>query len=405
MTELKMPSLGADMDAGTLLEWRVKPGDRVDRGDIVAVVDTQKAAMEIESYGTGIVTELLVAEGEKVPVGTVLATLRDVDETEPPPTSTAEPAQPTVEPEAATGEPKRPAAEPKPAPAAPPARPRTAPAPRLRISPAARLRARELGVDPATVTGSGRSGAITLRDIEAAAGRAAPEPHPARTTSDRAPAIRQAIAATMTRANREIPHYYLATTIDMARATAHLASVNASRPPAERLLPAALLLRAVVVGLTRVPELNGHWVDGELQVSSAIHLATAVSLRGGGVITPAIRDADQLTVDQLMARLRDLVARARAGRLRSSEMTDATVTVTSLGDRGPEAVFGVIYPPQVALVGFGSIVDRPWAIDGALAVHPVVTATLAGDHRASDGLRGGKLLSAIDRALQDPEEL
>jgi pyruvate dehydrogenase E2 component (dihydrolipoamide acetyltransferase) len=137
----------------------------------------------------------------------------------------------------------------------------------------------------------------------------------------------------------------------------------------------------------------------------AVHLGVAVSLRGGGLVAPAIHDADRLSLDELMVSLRDLVERARAGRLRSSEMADPTITVTSLGDQGAEEVFGVIYPPQVAMVGFGRIVERPWARDGLLGVHPTVRATLAADHRASEGHEGSRFLATLDRLLQAPEAL
>ena len=131
----------------------------------------------------------------------------------------------------------------------------------------------------------------------------------------------------------------------------------------------------------------------------------AIALRQGGLVVPAIHDADTRPVDELTRHLLDLVNRARAGVLRSSEVSDATITVTSLGEQGVETVFGVIYPPQVALVGFGKIVDRPWAADGMVGVRPVIAATLAADHRVSDGHRGGRFLSYIERLLQEPEKL
>jgi pyruvate dehydrogenase E2 component (dihydrolipoamide acetyltransferase) len=134
-------------------------------------------------------------------------------------------------------------------------------------------------------------------------------------------------------------------------------------------------------------------------------VGVAISLRGGGLVAPAIHDADHCTLDELMAALRDLVQRARTGGLRGSEMSDPTITVTNLGDQGVDQVFGVIYPPQVALVGFGRVAPRPWAVDGLLGVRPVVRATLAADHRASDGHDGARFLAAIDALLQHPEAL
>jgi pyruvate dehydrogenase E2 component (dihydrolipoamide acetyltransferase) len=153
-----------------------------------------------------------------------------------------------------------------------------------------------------------------------------------------------------------------------------------------------------------VPSLNGFWDDG-FRPAPAVHLGVAVALRGGGLVAPAIHGADELTLEELMAALRDLVGRARSGRLRSSEMSDPTITVTNLGERGADEVFGVVYPPQVALVGFGRVVERPWAAAGELEVRPVVRATLAADHRASDGHEGSRLLEAIDHLLQTPEDL
>ncbi|HLE21003.1 MAG TPA: 2-oxo acid dehydrogenase subunit E2, partial [Vicinamibacteria bacterium] len=173
----------------------------------------------------------------------------------------------------------------------------------------------------------------------------------------------------------------------------------------ERLLPVVVLLKAVALGLKDVPELNGYWVDDALQRKDEIHIGFAISLRKGGLVTPAIHDVDRKSLTEIMASLRDVVPRARAGRLRSSELSDATVTVTNLGDLGVETVYGVIYPPQVALVGFGKILERPWAENGMLGIRPVVSATLAADHRATDGARGAAFLDALARRLQKPHEL
>lgn len=209
----------------------------------------------------------------------------------------------------------------------------------------------------------------------------------------------------MARSKKEIPHYYLRATIDLAGAAGWLDEANAGRPPEERLVLAALLLKATARAATLVPEMNGFYVDGAFSPRAAVHLGVAVSLRSGGVVAPAIHDADRLAVDQLMAALRDLVGRARRGVLRSSEVSDPTLTVTNLGDLGVDEVFGVIYPPQVALVGFGRVAPHPVAWEGMVGVHPCVTATLSADHRVSDGHRGGRFLSEIDRLLQDPGAL
>ena len=415
MSDFLMPSLGADMDAGTLLEWYVKPGDTVKRGDIVALVDTSKAEIEIEIFQDGVIDELLVPEGTRMPVGAVLATVRPIG-------AKAGRAVPSgVHPEA-SGQPTGPAPEPsvssEPAPApvaAAPARPARAPVGedhRLRVSPLARRAAEQLGVDLSAVSGSGPNGAITRADVErASSAGAAPvaqpqEPLPAAPEpTDRQAAMRQAIGALMARSKREIPHYYLQLEIDMSRALAWLHEANLARAVNDRLLPSVLLLSGVARALVEMPEMNGFWVDGAFERGGGVHLGVAISLRGGGLIAPALHDADRKSLDEIMAGVRDLVQRARAGRLRGSEMSDPTITVTNLGERGVDLVHGVIYPPQVALVGFGAVRERPWATDGMLGVRPIVTATLAADHRASDGHAGSRFLTLIDGKLQQPEEL
>jgi pyruvate dehydrogenase E2 component (dihydrolipoamide acetyltransferase) len=369
-----MPSLGADMDVGTILEWRVQPGDTVHRGDIVAVVDTEKSDIEVEVFEDGVVDELLVEVGREVSVGTPLARI-----------SSGAPAAPAA---------PAPEATPAPAPSA------SAAAEHVRASPRARRQAAERGVDLAGLQGSGPGGAVVAGDVAPAA----VEPAAPRAPRDRSAAMRQATGELMARSKREIPHYYLATTIDLSHAMAWLAEQNERRPVTERLLPAALLLKATAVAARAVPNVNGFW-DGGFQAAPSVHLGVAISLRGGGLVAPAVHDADERSVDELMAALRDLVERARAGRLRASEMADPTLTVTNLGDQGAEEVLGVIYPPQVAIVGFGRLVERPWAVEGMVGVRPTVRATLAADHRVTDGHEGSRFLSMIERSLNAPEAL
>lgn len=386
-----MPSLGADMEKGTVVEWLKKPGEKIARGDVVAVVETQKGAFEVEVFEDGVLSEILVPVGTEVPVGTVLARI-DSGEAELLATPAPRPAE----------TPASPAPQPAIAPSPPPLRPAGE---RLRLSPAAARRAAELHIDPRSVTGSGQGGAITLADIEAAVARSAPTPADKGRRGFDPSAMRQAIASAMARSKREIPHYYLGLPIDMSRALQWLAAENARRDVENRLLAGVLLLKATALALKDVPELNGFWVDGGPRLSTGIHVGWAISLRGGGLMAPAIHDADGKTIDQLMAALRDLVVRARTARLRGSEMTDPTVTVTSLGDRGAEKVYGVIYPPQLAIVGFGTVRPAPAVVDGAVAARPTVYATVSGDHRASDGVSGSRLLAAIDSRLQAPEAL
>jgi pyruvate dehydrogenase E2 component (dihydrolipoamide acetyltransferase) len=222
---------------------------------------------------------------------------------------------------------------------------------------------------------------------------------------DRLTRMQQAIATAMSRSKREIPHYYLATTIDMHRAMEWLAAENLIRSVTDRLLHGVLFLKAVALALRDYPELNAIWDKGKVVPNPAIHVGLAISLRQGGLVAPALHDTDRQSLDDLMRNLRDLVNRVRSGSLRSSEISDPTITVTSLGERGVETVFGVINPPQVALVGFGKIAQRPWSVDGQIVSRPVVSATLSADHRVSDGHCGSLFLAAVDRLLQEPSKL
>jgi pyruvate dehydrogenase E2 component (dihydrolipoamide acetyltransferase) len=447
MSEFRMPSLGADMDAGTLLDWYVKPGDMVKRGDIVALVDTDKAAVEIEIFLDGVVGELLIPPGEKVPVGTPLAVIQ--------PAGTPV-TKPEAVPEVAAPIPAFTEPAPLPPHATPAARKHAlelgvdlktlkgtgkhgvitradvegaveakeaekpiakepVPPARLRASPLARRLAKELGVDLTAVIGTGPDGSITQEDVERAAGGvpaaeavtpAPPVKKPVtKELEDRYAAMRRAIAAAMSKSLREIPHYYVSTHVAMSKSLAWLEEENLKRSVTERLLPAVLLFKATALAVKEVPEMNGFWLANGFKPSENVHLGIGISLRQGGLIAPAIHDADSKDLDTLMSELRDLVKRARNLQLRSSEMTDATLTVTNLGDQGVEAVYGIIYPPQVALVGFGKILEQPWAQNRMVGVRPVVHLTLAADHRASDGHRGGLYLAAIDRYLQTPEAL
>jgi len=362
MIEFKLPSLGADMDEGTLNEWKVKPGDVVKRGQVVAIVETSKAAVDVEIWQEGMIQELKVPVGEKVPVGTVLATLLVPGES----------AQaPAIQPQA-----RRP------------------------VSPAARKEAESLGVDLAQVEGTGPGGSVTLEDVRRAAQATGAKP-----TADKTAEMRKAIAAAMSRSKREIPHYYLSETVPMEKAALWLAQKNAGRPVTERILMPVLQLKAVALATRKFPDMTGYWQEGGFRPVPAAHLGVAISLRQGGLIAPAIHDVGEKTLEQIMADLADLVKRARAGSLRSSEMSDPTLTVTNLGDQGVEAVFGVIYPPQVALVGFGKLQDRPWVEDGQLCAKPTVIASLAADHRVSDGHRGALFLAEIRDLLRHPEQL
>ena len=398
MAELRMPSLGSDMEAGTLGEWLVKPGDRVKRGDIVAVIETQKGAIEIETFEAGEIEQILVDPHSKVPVGTPLAQIRVEREAKPGIAAAVLPPAVAAVPVAAAAVMGAPVA-----PSLPPVA--GAAAAGTRASPAARRLAQERGIDLSTVTGSGPAGAITYADVERAFGGAVVAPEKKRAPWLDLDAMRTAIAAAMARSKREIPHYYLEHQVDVTACEQWLTQNNATLPPDNRILIGALAIKAVALAARRFPAFNGFYRENKFEPAQAVHIGVAIAIRGGGLAAPALHDADQLSLDDLMSRMRDLVQRTRAGRIRSSEISDPTITVSSLGERGVELLYGIIYPPQVAIVGFGKTVVRPWVVDGAIGPRSVITITLSGDHRVSDGHAGALFLAEIGKLLQEPSKL
>ena len=411
MSEFRMPSLGADMDAGTLVEWMKQPGERVQRGDAIAAVETQKGAIEIEVFENGVLEEIRVQVGERVPVGTVLAIIRAEGET---PAATSPP--PTRAP------PQTSAQRPTPTPTSAPT-PTPAPRAAAKSTPVALRRARELGLDPGSLAPAA-DGVIGLREVEAAqaalAGRATQAAGLAtQAAAPAAPAspasmtgrgidldeMRKAIAAAMARSWREIPHYFVSSTLDLSPMLDWLQKENGQRPMAQRLHYAAPLIRAIALALKATPVLNGHYGEHGFVPAANVHLGIAIAMRGGGLIAPAILDADTLDPDTLMARLNDLVARVRGGRLRSSELSASTATLTNLGEETADAVQPVIYPPQVAIIGCGQVIERAWAQDDALSARRTMIVTVGGDHRVSDGRAAAKFLQRLAESLRHPERL
>ncbi len=389
-SEFRLPALGADMDDGTIVAWHVAPGSRVKRGDVVAVVETDKGAIDVEIFMDGVVREIVVAPGTRIPVGTVIAMI-DVEGTataaSPSPTPTPSPA-PAGEGRGEGSSSSPPSTE------------------RLKVSPAARRRARELHVEVEALTGTGPGGAITVEDVERA--KPSPPPSPAKAgegAEHEKGGMREAIAAAMSRSKREIPHYYLSTTVDVTPVTEWLAAHNATAPVAERLLFAALIVKSVALACRELEGFGGFYRDGRYEQSPAVHVGVAVALRGGGLVAPAIMDTADKPLAALMEDFRALVTRARAGRLRASELAAPTIILTSLGEASVDAVFPIIQPPQVAIVGAGAVVERPWVVDGKVVPRQVLTLSLGADHRVTDGRLGAQFLARIAARLQSPASL
>ena len=381
LSEFLLPALGADMEEGTVVQWHVAPGDVVRRGQVVAVVETDKGAIDVEIFEDGVLREIVVQAGTKVPVGTVLARLETAGAS----------------------------ASPSPAPHPAGAAERVAGS-RAKISPAARVRARELGVEVASLSGTGPGGAITIDDVEKAKQSAQPSRQPSATKASehdtaQAGGMREAIAAAMSRSKREIPHYYLSLTTDVTGAVDWLAARNASVPVTERLLFTALLIKAVALTCCDVEGFSGFYRDGRYEQSPSAHVGVAVALRGGGLVAPASMDTAGKPLPVLMEEFRQLVMRARAGRLRASELAAPSIIVTSLGDAAVDAVFPIIQMPQVAIVGAGAVSSRPWVVDGRVEPRQLIVLSLGADHRVTDGRLGAQFLAGIAERLAAPGKL
>lgn len=471
MSEFIMPSLGADMEDAILLEWKVKQGDYVSKGDIIAEIETVKGDIEVEVFEEGFIQKLLAQPGEKLPVGTVLALINPEENAahKETPSPIKEPSVPTISPEISPlpnlpSEPKpievspsqdpiekpipeeipeeEPSKKPMPSEFPPPKDPEEQPIPvdipppekepnpekerpidvppveeppteiphdlltknRVRASPLAKRIAEDLHLNLVDIKGSGEGGIIHKIDVEKYAAELKSKPKEV-TQSLRNKKMRKAIASAMSLSNKEIPHYYLEHSIDMKRALEWMKKENLTLSIQQRLLPVALLLKATALALTNVTDLNGYWKAGVHYLQEDVNIGVAISLRGGGLVIPAIHQVNKKGLVTLMENLSDITERARHGKLKSSELTDATITVTNIGERGVEKVFGVIYPPQVAIVGFGKIIERPWAVEDMLTIRPILTVTLAADHRATDGRIGARFLEQVEKYLQEPELL
>ena len=438
-TTFAMPSLGADMTEGRITEWLVHPGDRVERGQIVVIVETDKSDIEVEVFEPATVVELLAAEGDVVPVGTPIARFETAVRTGSKPEQAAEPSVgvPVSGSQQAAPATSSAQAESERVPVAAGSTRVTSPvirhladelhvdlerargtgpggrvhrddvraAARLggtdRVTPRGRRIMLDLGIDPSTSTTIG-SGIVTGDDVLAFAARPTPSP-PNEPPTDERPSreakMRRHIAELMTRSWHEIPHYHVTKRLDLSVAVDRLAAVNVHRSVTDRVLPGALLLSAAARAAAKVPACNGWWRDDQFMAAGAVDLGVVVSLRSGGVIVPTIQRADELGPVEMMGRLTELVQRARQGRLRASDMAAASITVTNLGDLGADTVLGVIHPPQVAIIGFGSVHDEVWALDGSAVVHPTVHASLAGDHRSMEGLIGSRFLAHVQIQL------
>lgn len=412
--DITMPSLGADMTKGKLVEWLVKVGDKVQHGDVIAVLETQKGAIDMEVYHDGIITELLVQPVNTVAVGTILARLAEENTDEQAALNTLDQA-PSInleKPMVAASSVVASVSSTKSSSMG--QQSNTEPVKTssttdfFYASPIARKIAKTQQLDLSTLKGSGFNSAIILQDIEnhIISPSAKNNRH---SNEERLASMRSAIAAAMSKSKQAIPHFYLSLDIPLNKAQQWLQQVNQGKSPQEHVLLIALLLKATASTLKKYPQLNGFYANDGFVKASEINIANVISLRSGGVVVPAIANVDQLSVDEIMQAIRDITYRSRAiesgERLRSSELSGATITTTNMGERGVDSVFGIIYPPQVAIIGFGKVKKVPQVSADKISIGEQFTVCLSADHRVVDGMLAAKFLNVFAKKLQGPEQL
>lgn len=359
--DIVMPSLGADMDSGRFVEWKIKPGEHIIKSQAIAVIETQKAAVEIESFKSGKVTEVVAEPDTIYPVGAVLAKLE------------LDPGEIVAE--------------------APVAKPTAS---EVRISPVARKWAEENKIDFHQVKGSGPDGVIELKDVQSLVR----EKKVSSIIN-----IRGAIAKAMSKSKAEIPHYYLQSKVNIDEFIKKIDELNQSPNAKERILLPSVFIYAVSKALLKYPEMNGYFTSGKFEKKESHNIGVVTSLKTGGVVVPAILGVQNKDLYQLDLELKDLIKRARESHLRSIELTEGTLTITNLGDLGADQVFGVIFPPQVALLGFGRVRQDAIIKDSSVHTGFCVNITLSADHRVSDGLSGARFLQCITSYLTQPSLL
>ena len=362
--EVIMPALGMAQETGKVVRWLKEDGARVSKGEPLLEVETDKVTVEIEAPADGTLAGLAVPEGDEVPVGSVIAlVLAEGEQLAAAPTPALVPAAealPATSAAAATAPPDV--------------------SPRRRLaSPKARKLAEARGIDLAEVAGSGPGGAVVAADLE---------------TAERSPgSVWRVMAERMTRAWQEVPQFVLARDVDARRLLGRDEGISVTD----------LLVEASARALARHPRLTASWHDDGLVAGQGVNVGVAVAT-DDALVVPVIHDADRLTLTEISALRRELVESARAGTLRPEDVQGGTFTISNLGMYGVDAFQAIVNPPQAAILAVGRIVERPVAIDGAVAARPLLTLTLTFDHRVVDGARGAEFLDTLASLIETGEE-
>ncbi len=405
-----MPKLTDTMEEGTLVAWKKREGERVEAGEVIAEIETDKAVMDLEAFASGIVRKIVVCDGETVPSGTLLAVVAEADEditaalTEqmapaPSPSPVTPPAPgvaaATVAPPSSASSAPRPSMTSRETGARPPASPR------------ARALAAERGVDLSAIVGTGPGGRIVEEDVL----RAAPTATPASAsvaealppgTDQPLSQMRKAIARTMVQSKAPVPHFYVTTEISMDEAEQLREQLNREGP--FRPTVTDLIIKATALALERHPAINVSYVGDAIRRYTTIDIGVAVGMEDG-LITPVIRDCGAKSLETITVESRSLIERARLKRLQPVEYTGATFSISNLGMFDVENFIAVLVPPQAASLAVGAIRTVPVVVDGAMRIGQRMKVTLSCDHRALDGLVAAQFLKELKRILEHPQEL
>ena len=410
-TNIVMPQMGYDMREGTVVRWYKQEGETVNRGEVIADIETDKATVEFEAYTGGVLGRIVAAAGVAVPVGELIAIITAPGEPAPDAPAASAPAA------------VAPAAAPSPAPAMTPV-PEVAAAPadgQVRASPIARRLARERGIDLALVAGTGPNGRITERDVEgyqppAATPAAAPTATPAvpAPAGESVPAaaasrielsrMRQTIARVTSDSKTTAPHFYVTAAIDMGRAMALRREVNDAADPENRVSVNDLMVKACALALAKHPKFNAFYRGDHLQVNEAVNIGIAIALETG-LILPGVSNCESKSLLQIAAATKDLIARANSGTLRNEEYSSTTFSISNMGMFDVESFTAIIYPPHAAILAVGSVKEQPVVRDGQLGIGQLMMATLSTDHRVADGAEAAQFLMEVKGALENPVSL
>ena len=429
-TNVVMPQMGYDMREGTVVRWHKQEGESVNRGEVIADIETDKATVEFEAYTDGVLGRIVAAEGIAIPVGNLIAIITAPGEAVPDDAADTDADAGSAAPEPAV-------AASTPAIAAVAATPAPTPSTddgRLRASPIARRLARERGLDLALLNGSGPNGRIVEQDVlnyqppaePAAAPEPAPEPEPAIPSplppvavADPIPAaapetpadgrielsrMRQTIARVTSDSKSAAPHFYVTAEIDMEKAMTLRRDVNDAADPAHRVSVNDLMVKASALALAQHPKFNSFYRGDYLQVNGAMNIGIAIALETG-LILPGVSNCESKSLLEIAAATKDLIARANSGTLRNEEYSSTTFSISNMGMFDVESFTAIIYPPHAAILAVGSVKEQPVVRDGQLAIGQMMKATLSTDHRVADGAEAAQFLMEIKRTLENPVRL